>query len=812
MSTIPFEFSFLCTALSRKKDSQKIATLRAQLRSDALVWEKVIPFVNEHFLAPALYYELEQAGVLDAVEAEAAHYLKGVAQLNKERNERLQQQLLSVAHLLNKNEIIPAVMKGVHYLVPGTQLDYSIRMMSDLDLFVQPSELYRAVECCASAGYKSLSGLWYMERNSHHYAPLFHPDEPAVLELHESIGTLLIHNYVNSEEFLARSELVATDSAKLRILSANDQLLHNIVQSQVQDRFFFRTYIPLRQLYDFTTLAEAYADDIDWSKLQQVFSGGQKQELFASYLSMAQLHFNWQPPEQLRFKSRWHFPLTQLGLKRPKVAAPLNLLLGVCGVLERQSIRERYNCSSSLFSLTYFRIKHVLHLASLTVRPTQLRRLLEIARRSSNKTTAREEVPQRSQEIQKQVRAEEGGLICIPLEDRFVVFSPDTKAIHLLDEVSVSIWQALEEGAPQAELAEELSSRFEIPSDEAYKAVEAIVSLQSRTADGSSLVQDDRHKLLEEPPAFLLKALADPNRVYHQIILKVLGHRFRIQCPNEQVLKEVQRSAGHLAIEQPSPEDFPITIVSSSETDSEPQKYAMQVRTHRYYLMTRRDEVVPRLLSEIQRIASYRSEHWLAIHAAALSDGANVVVFPGISGSGKSSLTAGLSTRGCEFICDDIGLIQAEKGQRSHSVVPLPIPIGLKQGAWHHLEPIIPELRELDEFTHVFGMPIKFYLPERIAVEQPGSAATHLVFPKYAPGSELRVEPLSKCAALLKLTQSGYNANGEFDADFVSMLVDWIVSVDAYSMEYSSLDDAHSGLTQLVGKSSQIRLDISQRI
>src|SRR5690606_13499940 len=65
------------------------------------------------------------------------------------------------------------------------------------------------------------------------------------------------------------------------------------------------------------------------------------------------------------------------------------------------------------------------------------------------------------------------------------------------------------------------------------------------------------------------------------------------------------------------------------------------------------NQVVPALHAILPRLALEGSTTFPAIHAAAVLGPRGVILFPGASGRGKSTLSAALMAHGYEVLCDD---------------------------------------------------------------------------------------------------------------------------------------------------------------
>ena len=85
-----------------------------------------------------------------------------------------------------------------------------------------------------------------------------------------------------------------------------------------------------------------------------------------------------------------------------------------------------------------------------------------------------------------------------------------------------------------------------------------------------------------------------------------------------------------------------------------------------------------RLAAEINRLAIEAVRGSLAVHAGVVAKGGAAVAFPGVSGSGKSTMTAGAVVAGFDYVSDEALCID----YGTKAVLGYPKPLALSDGAF----------------------------------------------------------------------------------------------------------------------------------
>ncbi len=233
------------------------AALRGQLPREA-EWLTVLDMANRGWLGPALYIALDQAAQLDEIPPPVRDYLGLLHAQNRQRNQRLQAQLVEAIGALNGRGIQPALLKGAIHLFSAPDARLGSRMISDLDISIAPSETPKARAALETLGYCQLAGK-EMARSG----------DAAVIELHDKPST-------RSRPYLAQdlrlsSALIEKDGIVVRLPSPTSRALHLIVHDMIKEGDYWRLKLDLRHLHDLAELANL-DEGVDWHRISAVLA------------------------------------------------------------------------------------------------------------------------------------------------------------------------------------------------------------------------------------------------------------------------------------------------------------------------------------------------------------------------------------------------------------------------------------------------------------------------------------------------------------------------------------------------------------
>jgi HprK-related kinase A len=178
---------------------------------------------------------------------------------------------------------------------------------------------------------------------------------------------------------------------------------------------------------------------------------------------------------------------------------------------------------------------------------------------------------------------------------------------------------------------------------------------------------------------------------------------------------------------------------------------------------------------------------YVTIHAAAIERHGCAVILPAPPGSGKSTLCAGLISRGWRLLSDELTLIDPA----AFSVVPLARPVGLKNESIAVIRTFSGGAVIGEAVTDTAKGTVAHMKPPCESVGRAGEAAhpRWIVLPRYQADAPASIKSFSKATAFMQLAQQSFNydLHGESGFKLLARLVD---DCDCFEFTYSSLEEA----------------------
>lgn len=201
------------------------------------------------------------------------------------------------------------------------------------------------------------------------------------------------------------------------------------------------------------------------------------------------------------------------------------------------------------------------------------------------------------------------------------------------------------------------------------------------------------------------------------------------------------------------------------------------------------DQAFPLFEWGLNWCVAQHANQYLILHAGVIEKDGRAVIMPSPPGSGKSTLCAGLLTRGWRLLSDELALISPEDGR----LTPLPRPVSLKNESIDVIRQFAPRVtigRESADTTK--GRVAHMRVPdESIARAAERSLPAWLVCPKYETGASSRLERRSKGQTFMHIVKNAFNYNllGVSGFRTATALID---ACECYHFTYGSLDEAVS--------------------
>jgi hypothetical protein len=281
--------------------------LGRELSEGRVDWRRVAALAGAHSLTPALWRALQDRRLVGALPQEVTEFLQQVHGLNHERNLALQAQLGELVRALNAAGIEPLLLKGAVHLFRAGPQELGRRMMTDLDILVPRSRTPDALQAIRDLGYRSEAADELKYIHHHHLAPLFRPGCHAVVELHQELMFRTASRFLPTALGWAHSQALYRDDLRFRTLGPTLSVLHNILHSEIVDRYHPAAAINLRGLHDLLALCHTGPIPIDWGALERIMEGHGLGGVLQGYLRLAQGLFQLPPPISPGPRGRLHY-------------------------------------------------------------------------------------------------------------------------------------------------------------------------------------------------------------------------------------------------------------------------------------------------------------------------------------------------------------------------------------------------------------------------------------------------------------------------------------------------------------------------
>lgn len=199
------------------------------------------------------------------------------------------------------------------------------------------------------------------------------------------------------------------------------------------------------------------------------------------------------------------------------------------------------------------------------------------------------------------------------------------------------------------------------------------------------------------------------------------------------------------------------------------------------------DQAFPMMEWGLNWCVSSHCHQYLAIHAAVVERNGHALILPAPPGSGKSTLCAGLISRGWRLLSDELTLIDSGSGH----IVPIPRPVSLKNASIEVIKSFNPEaifspvVRDTAKGSVAHMRPPAESVRRSVETVPPG----WLILPRYVADAESVLSPQPKAQAFMQLADNSFNysLHGRSGFETLSRVID---ACDCYEFSYGNLDEA----------------------
>lgn len=187
------------------------------------------------------------------------------------------------------------------------------------------------------------------------------------------------------------------------------------------------------------------------------------------------------------------------------------------------------------------------------------------------------------------------------------------------------------------------------------------------------------------------------------------------------------------------------------------------------------------------------------LHAGAVHKRGGAILFPAISGAGKTTLTAYLAANGWGYGGDDVVGVARETNSSTLRLLPFPSALGVKDGSLEILRPHYPHIAH-GEAVSYGGKLVRYVACDGEPPSSDGDwrRLRALVFPSFERDAPAELTEVSEPDALHEVLQAGWGDGAEFDATGFDLLIEAVNSLPRYRLKYGALNDAARILEGLV--------------
>lgn len=222
-------------------------------------WLAVVELANRSLVTPQLHAALLAEDALHMAPPEYGAFTAEAFARNRERNQRLFAQLQHAIAALNRAGVEPMLLKGAAlWAALGRPPDFD-RMLTDIDILVEPEEAPLAIDALGGAGFQTLRA--YDEPWRHVVAELARPGDVGVIDLHRRPPGPLKTSGVTGEQ--RRFEW---EGLRAALPSPAAQVVMLAMHDQFHERAYWRGDISLRHLLDIAALAP----QVDWDAVTRL--------------------------------------------------------------------------------------------------------------------------------------------------------------------------------------------------------------------------------------------------------------------------------------------------------------------------------------------------------------------------------------------------------------------------------------------------------------------------------------------------------------------------------------------------------------
>ncbi len=364
----------------------------------------------------------------------------------------------------------------------------------------------------------------------------------------------------------------------------------------------------------------------------------------------------------------------------------------------------------------------------------------------------------------------------------------DDTANHLwaYNDTAREIWDLLHGGPPEAAVADEIAARYGIDREVALRDVGAVIR---DWTDKGLIRTSNGHPRANGSP---VRPMTDWTRVPRSDRAGsrtcTIRHRviaFHVEPPHACTFLDVLY--GHLATPGAGP-DATIEIRDAGAGES-----ALVVDGVERLRTSEGGELIGGINQAVLELVHPGMEWMAMIHGGAVARHGRGVGLPAACGSGKTTLIAHLLPRGWDYLADDLIALAAPDGR----IVPLPLPLSVKEGSLPLLSGLYPDLIRAPRYEAGRGPSWRFVPPGATWHREPVTLSA-FVFPRYVAGAATALTPITPLEALQRLLSDRIWLGFPLAQGRVEAFIAWLDERPSYDLVHGDATEAARQIEEIV--------------
>lgn len=309
------QFYFVAKCLSLTHYPERRDEVISALITEKISHSDFIRLCDKHLIIPAIYCVLKKEKLLYLFSEEIVDHLKHIYSLNKNRNERILQQIKEINSKLVDKGIQAVFLKGTANLLEGVYSDIGERMIGDIDFLVDEKDYKETIKALFELNYiKHKEDPGEALPNNKHYVPLYRDDYVAMVEIHR-LAVDFEHSGAFSPEGILKRKKSSNSCKSVKVPSDEDKVVHNFIHNQLSDNGYRLKRNNLRDLYDLFLLT------FNIDRLPGVYPAGYNKKMISYYTYASKVFdLNRVLPVNTKIDSRLHVFLCDYLLNFPKIS------------------------------------------------------------------------------------------------------------------------------------------------------------------------------------------------------------------------------------------------------------------------------------------------------------------------------------------------------------------------------------------------------------------------------------------------------------------------------------------------------------